>query len=96
MLANIDVSGYKDENGEYSGVIWLMAEFDIEMDKANYVGTAGSGRSGKGVNFYRWLDEALQTEELLNGGTYSETIAYNENVAYYALYQDFEILSAKN
>ena len=89
VLDAVDVTGYQGEDGAYSGVIWIMAEFDIDMDETNY-----NSRGGRGVNFYRWLDEKQQTEGVLNT-VYSETAAYEENMAYYALYQAFEVISTK-
>ena len=89
LLASIDVSGYRDESGAYSGVLWIAAEFDIDMDEANYI-----NRGGRGVNFYRLLEEKLQTEEVLNT-IYSETAAYEENMTYYELYQAFQVIATK-
>ena len=86
-LATLDVSAHADEDGNFSGVLWLCAQFDVDMDETNY-----NNRGGRGVNFYRWLTESLQTENLLNT-VYSEMSSYTDNVAFYKQYQQFENIS---
>lgn len=87
--AEIDMSAYLNEDGSFSGVVWIAAAFDIQIDEMNYV-----RRGGRSVNFYRWLESDRQTESVLNA-IYEETSAYAENQAYYRLYQAFERLSAE-
>lgn len=88
-LPAIDVTGYATEEGTYEGVLWLSAQFDVELDADSYI-----SRGGRGVNFYRWLTESEQTEDVLNA-VYKETVAYESNVELYELYQGFEDFSKK-
>ena len=83
MLAEIDVTAFVSEEGVYSGTIWFNVNCDVSMSESSYI-----SRGGRGVNFYRWLEESLQTEGVLNA-VYSETAAYEENVAYYKMYHEF-------
>ncbi len=43
----------------YTGVVWLCAQFDIDMDEESYVNLGG-----RGVSFYRWLDEQSDENDI--------------------------------
>ncbi len=86
-LASIDVSAKRNADGSYSGLVWLYADFDVDMDEAGYI-----SRGGRGTNFYRWLTESKQTEGVLNAA-YSSTAAYTDNVAFYDAYQRYESIA---
>ena len=84
-LCEIDVSSYRLEDGSFNGTLWIYTEFDMEMDARSY-----SNRGGRGVNFYRWIQEDAQTETLLNA-KYDQTSTYEQNNAYYGMYQAFGV-----
>ena len=87
-------AGYRTAEG-YTGVVWLCAQFDIDMDEESYVNLGG-----RGVSFYRWLDEQSDANDMngqsfeLIGRVYSESSSYAMNRMYYDLYRSFEHISA--
>lgn len=96
LQLNVATVDYMTEEG-YEGVVWLCAQFDIDMDEESYVNLGG-----RGVNFYRWLDEQRdeddengQSFELI-GRNYSESSSYELNRTYYSLYHNFEHISANS
>ena len=89
LLDSLNVSSYRTEMG-YEGVVWVCAQFDIDMDEETY-----AVKGGRGVNFYRWLSEGRQTMELI-GRVYDESSSYAKNKEYYDLYRSFVYLAANS
>ena len=91
-LTSVDVAAYQTENG-YAGVLWLCAQFDIDMDEEVYCNTVNYSIDG----FYRMLPDEMMTEELTGVVRDDSVITYYvDNASYYQLYREFTNRSNMN
>ena len=91
-LTSVDVAAYQTENG-YAGVLWLCAQFDIDMDEEVYCNTVNYSIDG----FYRMLPDEMMTEELTGVVRDDSVITYYaDNARYYQLYREFTNKSNMN